>query len=209
MRMHADTAPDIGKFLRHRPHAGKARQLGADGEAGADPGRAGARHHARPRRRQIGKVQMAMAVDQHLSVTAVRRPSRRRGHVARRAEDGLPRLQMRPLARAKLSSRRASNATQRSRSGAGCAGPGANAHPPAPRSKKSPNRASPSCMRQSLSPSARSARISGLAALSISRSASCGQCRRPRRSPMPARRRWRRRESRASAARPPAFASGR
>ena len=84
MRMHADTAPDIGKFLRHRPHAGKALQFGADADADAHAGGAGARHHRVHLAGIVGKIQMAMAVDQtsrHHSA----RPRAVAGQIARRA----------------------------------------------------------------------------------------------------------------------------
>src|SRR5258706_15248640 len=64
--MDADAAPDIGKLLGHRPHAGKAFQLRADSEANPDPGGTGACHHVIHLASIIREIEVAMAVDQEI-----------------------------------------------------------------------------------------------------------------------------------------------
>ena len=94
MRMHADAAPHIGKSLRHRAHAGKALQLGADADTDAHAGGTGALHHRVQLPGKIGKVEMAMTVDEHHSAPPARRASeisRRRSAPSGAVPDSVPR----------------------------------------------------------------------------------------------------------------------
>ena len=144
------------------------------------------RQHPRPRPRaraidrvdlgrEIGKFQMAMAVDEHaLSYTAPRAPCAAR-QFARRAEQRLARIEMQRVGAresfcsnfvpAQPTQRSSQACTRHARLWRGCARPRLE-------SEIRPNMSSPSAMRDSLSARASSARTSGDAAASTSVSAS-------------------------------------
>ncbi len=63
--MDADAAPDIGIALGHGAHALELADLGADGQHQPDSGRAGAGQGAIEIGREIGKIEVAVGVDQH------------------------------------------------------------------------------------------------------------------------------------------------
>ena len=65
VRMGADRAEHVGKALGDRQHLGVARNPGRDRDHAGDAGRAGAVDHAVELGGEIGKIEMAMAVDQH------------------------------------------------------------------------------------------------------------------------------------------------
>ena len=65
VRMDADRAPDVVVALGDRAHLVELVEPRADGQHARDAGRAGAREHARLVAGKLGKVEMAMAVDQH------------------------------------------------------------------------------------------------------------------------------------------------
>ena len=67
MRMRADRAKNIGKALCDRQHAGEAAHARRDGDKAPDAGVSGARDDRVELAGKIGKVEMAMAVDQHCS----------------------------------------------------------------------------------------------------------------------------------------------
>ncbi len=65
VRMGADRAPDIVICLGNRAHCRKRVEPGADRQHRPDPSLSGAADHRLALGREIGKVEMAMAVDQH------------------------------------------------------------------------------------------------------------------------------------------------
>ena len=65
VRMHADRAPDIGVALGDGRAPVELVEPRADGQHAGHAGRAGARQHARLVAGKLGKVEMAVAVDQH------------------------------------------------------------------------------------------------------------------------------------------------
>src|SRR5690348_10704990 len=162
VRMHANAAPDIGESLRHGAHAWETRQLGADTEACPDTCGLGPRHHIADAAGIVGKIEMAMAVDQHGAHNdpardAVAAISRAALRIVWRGS------RLRPRERAKLSSSRSNSSVQRCR----CR-PDWRAlrrmRVASASTRKSPKRGRPSFMRESRSPSAKSAMVSGVAA---------------------------------------------
>ena len=65
MRMGADRAVDIGKALGDGKHLGVPFDPRRDGDDTHDPGRPRARNHGIELAGEIGKIEMAVAVDQH------------------------------------------------------------------------------------------------------------------------------------------------
>src|SRR5262252_7225507 len=65
MRMRADRAVDIWKTLGDGEHLGVALDPRRDGDDARDAGRARARDHSIELAGEIGKIEMAVAVDQH------------------------------------------------------------------------------------------------------------------------------------------------
>ena len=65
VRMGADRAEHLGKPLGDRQQIGLPAHPGRDRHHAADAGRPGARHHAVELVLEVGKVEMAVAVDQH------------------------------------------------------------------------------------------------------------------------------------------------
>ena len=65
MRMRADRAKNIGKALGDGQYLGMAVNACRDRDHAGNAGGAGARDHGVKLRGKIGKVEMAMAVDQH------------------------------------------------------------------------------------------------------------------------------------------------
>ena len=65
VRMDPDRTPDIIIGFGHSSHAGELRELGPDGQHRADTGRTGTRDHRIAVSRENGKIEVAMAVDQH------------------------------------------------------------------------------------------------------------------------------------------------
>ena len=65
VRMGADRAEDVRKALGDREQLGVALHPGRDGDDAADAGRPRARHHAVELVGEVGKIEMAVAVDEH------------------------------------------------------------------------------------------------------------------------------------------------
>ena len=65
VRMDADRAPDVAVALGDRPHLLELVEPRADGQHAGDARGPGARQHAGFVGRQLGEVEMAVAVDQH------------------------------------------------------------------------------------------------------------------------------------------------
>ena len=70
VRMGADRAENLRKFLCDRKHLRKFPHAGADGDHAADAGGAGARHHGVEFAGEIGKIEVAVAVDEHFQAFA-------------------------------------------------------------------------------------------------------------------------------------------
>ncbi len=65
VRVHADSAMNVGRGFRDGAHAGKALQLRGDGEEMAHTRLPRAGEHGFEFRSEFGEIEMAMAIDEH------------------------------------------------------------------------------------------------------------------------------------------------
>src|SRR5208337_4199598 len=97
MRVDADRAPDIVVLPGDSQHGIELRQLRADGDAGADAVLARARKDFRHLTGKVGKIEMAMAVDEHRNSQLTELQCSAPRERLRGRQDRLARLQMQRL----------------------------------------------------------------------------------------------------------------